>query len=233
MPTTSSVAHRLRRYTAGAALILFPALLVGQALIDPAAGGTGEVMYTAATEHREALTASALLLLVSGLLMVPAVMGILHQARDRGAGLANLGAVLGVLGGFGHAAIAFFYILSLALAGGDRAEMVAYIERFNASPALAAVAFPLILCFGLGVLALPWAAWRAGFIGWWGPAVATTAVLIHFALPVAIIAVEVVALVAVTAVFGHLGLRVLRMTDAEWGGVPGAAAAPVPVRTTT
>jgi hypothetical protein len=110
-------------------------------------------------------------------------VGILHQARDRGAGLANLGAVFGVLGGFGHFGIALFYIVALALRGGDRTEMVAYIDRLNATPALAAIALPLILCFGLGVLTLAWAAWRAGLIGWWGPAVATCAVLVQEGLP--------------------------------------------------
>jgi len=234
MPTTTSVdrsptARRLRRYTAGAALILFPALLVPQAVIDPAGGGSGEVMYAAATDQRSALIASLALLLISGMLMAPAAVGILHQARDRGAALANVGAVLAVLGGFGHAGIAFFYLLSLPLAGGDKVEMVAYIERLNASPALAAVAFPLILCFGLGVLTLPWAAWRAGFVGWWGPAVVTVGVLLQFGLPFDSTAVTLAVLVAITVVFGYLGLRVLRMTDAEWDRVPAPAASPVPM----
>jgi hypothetical protein len=66
MHATFSNARRLRRHTAGAALILFTSLLLPQAAIDPAAGGTGEVMYTATTEHRGALLASAVLLLISG-----------------------------------------------------------------------------------------------------------------------------------------------------------------------
>lgn len=230
MATTSSTARRLRRYTAGAALILFPALLVVQAPIDPAAGGTGEVMYTAASEHRGALTASALLLIVSGVLMIPAVLGILHQARDRGAGLANAGAVLGVLGGFGHFGMAMFYLITMALPGGNRAEMVAFVDRLNASPVLGAVAFPLILCFSLGVITLAWAAWRAGLVGWWGPALVTAVVLVHFGLPFEPpAAVATALLVALTVVFGYLGVRVLRLTDAEWSGVPGTAPAPLSV----
>ena len=152
--------------------------------------------------------------------MVPAVAGILHQARDRGAGLANLAAVVGVLGGFGHAAIAMFYLVTLALAGGDRTQMVAYVERLNATPVLGAVAFPLILCFALAVLAMAWAAWRAGLIGWWAPAVVTTLVLVHELLPESPQAVELGSMIALTVIFGHLGLRIVRMTDAQWGGVP-------------
>jgi hypothetical protein len=223
MSSPTTPARRLRRCTCGAALILFPALLVVQAPVDPAAGGTGEVMYRAATEHAGALTVSAVLLLVSGILMAPAAAAVLRQARDRGSALANTGAALAVLGGFGHAGIAIFYLFALGLAGGDRAEMVAYVERVNASAALGLVAFPLILCFGLGVAVLAWAAWRSGLVGWWGPAVVTAVVVAHVVLPFENAAIELAGLGALAVVFGWLGIRVLRMTDAEWEGVPSVA----------
>jgi hypothetical protein len=206
----------LRRYVQGAALALFPAVLVVQSVIDPTGEGSGEQLYTAATEHHGALVAATVLLLVSSFLVAPAVAGVLHQARDRGSALADVGAVLLVLGAFGHAALAMFYILGSGLPGGDRGEMVAFIDRLNASPVLGAVVFPLILCFGLGVLVLPWAAWRAGAIGWWAPALTTVAFLVEEVLPVGSPAVSVGTLTAVTVVYGALGLRVLGMADAEW-----------------
>jgi hypothetical protein len=227
--TATPTSRRLRRVTAGAALILFPALLVPQALVDPAEGGTGEVMYRAATEESTALTTSAILLIVSGVLMAPAAAGVLHQARDRGAALANVGSVFAVLGGFGHFGIAMYYLVSLSLAGGDKAEMIAYVDRLNESAAIGAVAFPLILCFGLGVAVLPWAAWRAGAVGWWAPAVATAAVVVAQGLPFSNDLITLSTLVALVLVFGHLGGRVLRMTDAEWDGVP-RVTTPEPVR---
>ena len=113
-----STAVRLRRLTAGSALILFPALLVAEAPLDPTGNGSGADLYAAATEHRGALVTSAVLLIVSGVLMAPAAAGILHQARDRGAALANAGAVLAVLGGFGHFGIAMFYLVGTSLPGG-------------------------------------------------------------------------------------------------------------------
>lgn len=228
MSNSSSTARRLRRGATGAALVLFPALLVAEVPIDPATNSTGEIMYRAATEHAGVLTASAVLLLVSGILMAPAAAGILHQARDRGAGLANAGAVLAVLGGFGHAALALFYILSLALAGGDPDQMAAYVERLDGEPVLGFVVFPLILSFGLGVLVLAWAAWRSGQIPLWGPAAVSTVVVAHLALPVTVPAVEVAGLLVLTAVFGWMGIRVLRMTDADWDGVPRTAPSPEP-----
>jgi hypothetical protein len=213
-PTTP--ARRLRRYTCGAALILFPTLLVAQGPIDPTTGGSADTLYTAATRHSGALLASALLLLVSGMLMAPAAAGILHQARDRGAALANIGAALAVLGGFGHAGIALLQIFGSELAGGDRAEMLAYVERINRSALVGWVAFPLILCFGLGLVVLAWAAWRSGLVGLWGPVAATAVFLAHLVLPDDVPAVEIVALLALTVVYCWLGVRVLRMTDTEW-----------------
>src|SRR4051812_29590040 len=126
MSAISSTAQRLRRYTMGAALILFPALLVVQAPLDPGDGDSGEAAYAAASQHAGSLATSAVLLMISGILMAPAVAGILHQARDRGAVLANVAAVAAVLGGFGHAAIAIYTLLPLPLAGGDRAELAVH-----------------------------------------------------------------------------------------------------------
>jgi hypothetical protein len=225
---TAPPARRLRRIAAGSSLILFGGVLIPQAFVDPAQGGTGEVMYRAATEESTALTASAVLLIVSGVLMAPAAVGVLHQARDRGAGLANAGAALAVLGGFGHFGIAMYYVLSLSLADGDKAEMIAFIDRLNESAVLGAVAFPLILCFGLGVAVLPWGAWRAGAVGVWAPLVATAAVLVAQALPFSHDVLELAALIAIVVVFGYLGVRVLQMTDAEWDGVPRTATHPEP-----
>jgi hypothetical protein len=226
-PTTP--ARRLRRYTSGAALILFPALLVVQGPLDPATGGTGNDLYRAAAEHPGALTASAVLLLVSGILMAPAAAAVLHQARDRGSALANTGATLAVLGGFGHAGIAMVYLFGLPLAGGNRAEMVAYVDRLNDTAAVGFVAFPLILSFGLGLAVLAWAAWRSGLVGLWGPVAVTAVVLAHLVLPDGTIAVEVTALLTLTVVFGWLGVRVLRLTDAEWERSPSSAGGRQPV----
>ena len=228
--TTTPPSRRLRRIVSGASLIVFSAVLIPQALIDPAEGGTGEVMYRAATEDSTALTASAVLLIVSGVLMAPAAAGVLHQARDRGAGLADAGAAFAVLGGFGHFGIALYYIVSLSLAGGEKAEMITFVDRLNESAALGAVAFPLILCFGLGAALLPWAAWRAGAVGMWAPAVATAAVLVGQALPFRNDVTVLATVTGLVVVFGHLGVRVLQMTDAEWDGVPRTAAHPQPAR---
>jgi hypothetical protein len=211
-PARTSPARSLRRITAAVGLIGFAALLVVQDLVDPAAGGTGEVVFRAAAETPGALFTSALLLLGSALLTVPAVAGLLHQARDRGAALANAAAVFGVLGAFGHVGIAMFYLLCLGLPGGEQAQMQAYVDRANALPELGAVAFPLILCFGIGIALMAWAAWRAGLVGWWGPAAVTAVVLLHDLAPVELpVFASAVALAVIAAVFGWVGVRSLRL----------------------
>jgi hypothetical protein len=101
--------------------------------------------------------------------------------------------------------IGMFYLVALALPGGDRNQMVAYIERLNATPAVGAIAFPLILCFALSVLAMAWAAWRTGLLGWWGPIAVTAVVVLHEVLPISIPSIEIAALGVLTVVFGYLG----------------------------
>lgn len=224
MSRSPSVARSIRRITCGAALILFPALLAAEGPLDPTEGGTGEVFWNAATRHAGAMTAAALMLMASGILMAPAIAGILRQARDRGAALTNTGAVLGVLGGAGHLGMGVLYVLMLSLAGGDRSEMIAYADRIGTNAVVGAVFFPMLMFFGLSLAFLAWGAWRAGLIGVWGPIVTTLVVVAHTVLPSGIHVVELAGLLALLAVFGYLGVRVLRMSQAEWDGVQVAPA---------
>lgn len=218
MPTPTSTARRARHVAGGAALVLFSGLLVPQGLVDPAEGGTGEIYLRAATDSPGALTLAAVLLMLSGALMVPAAAAVLRLAGNRGAVVGNVGAVLFVLGGFAHFAMGVFYLVNLSLPGGDEAEMVAFVDRVNESAALGAIILPLVLCFGLGVAVLPWAAWRAGAVHWWVPGLATAMAVSHFVLPSSIPFASVVQLTGLTIAYTALGLRVLRMSDAERDG---------------
>ena len=80
-----------------------------------------------------------------------------------------------------------------------------------------------------GTAGAPAKPWRAGAVHWWVPALATVAVLVEYGLPFHTTQIEVVVFTAWTVAFGAIGLRVLRMTDAEWDGVatPRRADAPV------
>jgi hypothetical protein len=169
-----------------------------------------------------------LLMMLAGVLTVPAVSGVLHQARDRGAALANAGAAFLVLGGLALFAEGVVWLTATALPGGDPTEMAAYFDRLTESSLTGAVWMPLMLCLGIGLAVLPWAAWRAGAVHWWVPALATVAVAAEFGLPFRSTASEIVVFAALAAAYGTIGLRVLRMTDAAWDAVPSAR--PVPER---
>ena len=222
MPTTP--ARRLRRYAAGTALVAFPLLLIVQEFTNPLDGGDGaDFLEVAGGRSRGALVTSMFLLMLAGVLTIPAVSGVLHQARDRGAALANSGATLLVLGGLAFFGEGVIWMAATALPGGDPAEMAAYFDRLTESSLVGAVSMTLMLCFGLGAAILPWAARRAGAVPWWVPTLATVAVVAEFGLPFRSTATEIGVFAALVAAYGAVGLRVLRMTDAEWDGVRPAA----------
>jgi hypothetical protein len=215
-PAPPAAAVRARRPAGGLALLGFSAALVVNALVDPSGGDGGQAALATATDQPAAMTAGALALVVCAVLTPPAVAAILRQARDRGAALANAGAVFAVLGAAAHMAIATVGLLWLALPGGDPAEMAAFVDRVDERPEITAIVLPLVLSFGVGVGLLAWAAWRAGLVGWWGPALVTAAVAAHAVLPETSPVVEFAGITAIAAVFGWLGVRVLRLPDRAW-----------------
>ncbi len=220
MTAPATPARRLRRYAAGTALVAFPLVLIVQEFTTPLTEGNGADFHAVASESRGALVTSMLLMMLAGALMAPAVSGVLHQARDRGAALANAGAAFLVLGGLALFAEGVVWLTATALPGGDPAEMAAYFDRLTESALTGAVWMTLMLCLGIGLAVLPWAAWRAGAVHWWVPALATVAVAAEFGLPFHSTASEIVVFAALAVAYGTIGLRVLRMTDAEWDGVP-------------
>ena len=224
-PTT---ARRLRRHAAGTALLAFPVVLILQEFTNPLSAGDGADFHHVAGDARGPLVASLLLMMLAGALMAPAASGVLHQARDRGAALANAGAAFLVLGGLALFAEGVVWMTATALPGGDPAEMAAYFDRLTESSLTGAVWMTLMLCLGVGLAVLPWAAWRAGAVHWWVPTLATVAVVAEFGLPFHSTASEIAVFAALAVAFGTIGLRVLRMTDAEWDGVPQIAPSPAP-----
>lgn len=210
--------RRSSRIAAGVGLIGFSALLPIEDRIDPTSGVS---FYDAAVTHPGLLTASALTLLGSAILTVPAITAIIHQASDRGAVLARLGGFFTLLGALGHTALAVVYLMMRSLAGGDPTEMAAFEERLNADIPTGIVAMVLLLSFGIGIALLAWAATRAGLIGWWAPTLVTAVVVAHAALPEDLPPiVPFSALTAIAVVFGLLGLRALVMSDSEWSPSP-------------
>ena len=207
-------ARRIRRIATGFGMIGFSALLIPQGIVDP----TDASSFRDASVHQPvALYVSGLLLLASALLTFPAICGILHQARDRGALVADIGAGFAALGALGHAALGIIYLIMRSMGDGDAAAMIAFEERFNSDVPVGVVGLTLLLSFGIGIALLAWAAWRAGLIGVWGPVVITAVVVAHMVLPDDLPSVvPTIALGMIAVVFGWLGVRTTRLSDAEW-----------------
>ena len=206
--------RRIRRIATGLGMIGFTALLIPQGIVDPTDATS---FLDAAVRQPVALFVSGLLLLASALLTFPAICGILHQARDRGALVADIGAGFAALGALGHAALGIIYLIMRSLGGGDAAAMIAFEERFNSDVPVGVVDLTLLLSYGIGIALLAWAAWRAGLIGVWGPVVITAVVVAHSVLPDDLpSAVPAIALGSIAVVFGWLGVRTTRLSDAEW-----------------
>ena len=201
-------ARGIRRTATGLGMIGFTALLIPQGIVDPTDASS---FRDAADQHPVALFVSGVLLLASALLTFPAISGVLHQARDRGALVADIGAVFAALGALGHAALGMMYLIMRSLAGGDTTEMSTFEERFNADVPVGVVGLTLLLSFGIGIALLVWAAWRAGMIGVWGPVIITAVVVAHAVLPD-----DLPSAVSATAIgFDRRGLRVAWRPDPQ------------------
>lgn len=160
-------------------------------------------------------------LLISVVLLVPAIFGIAQPIRGRGATLAQLGVAIGTLGALGHMSIVTRNVFFQAMAGGPRAEMVALGDRFFMSMSNAALLFPLIMVYGVGLLLLIAATWRAGIVPAWAPLIVLVVVVVDIAkgglpLPVPDYVFWALRDGLGVVVFGRVAVGLLRLPSAMW-----------------
>lgn len=154
-------------------------------------------------------------LLLANFLLIPAVLGILHLLRKRGAVLGHIGGGLALLGIYFHAVVLGFAhtevpLAQSALTKEDKLELV---NLMFAHDAFTMVLIPFI-GFYIGMLLLAVALWRAKVAPIWVPASIIAGLLAPFAAPTAINN-ELMFLLLLVGL-GWLGLKVLRTEDAEW-----------------
>lgn len=212
---------QLRKGVAAVGLIGFPLAGLIAALIDADEGTdtAAPELYAIAAAHSDAILVSALVFIVSAILTVPAVGGLVHLVRGRGATLAHVGGALVVLGGFGHMGYATWQLmLSQIPRAPDQAELVAFLDRQQT--VMTPVLLPLLFAIAVGVLLLAIALRRARFVPQWF----LTATIATFACDIVLNSSPledtklpiVLVWAAFTGLFGFLGIRVLRMSDANW-----------------
>jgi hypothetical protein len=210
--------ERFRRWVAGISLIGFAAMIVAQDVVGARTPSDAAGQYAAVAAERGGTIVSSVFLLVSSILLVPAVFGVLHLVRERGATLAHIGGALAILGALGHVAVMTYQLALVEMTRvGDREAMVALIDRLSNSTTVGLVVFPMILAFALGLLILSLALWRARIMQGWAAALVLVAVVLDVAAPDGgPAAVSITKQLLAFAAFTYVGLRVLRMSDAEW-----------------
>ena len=174
-------------------------------------------LYRIAARSQGALAASAVVFMASAVLMIPALGGMLHQLRRRGAVLGLVGAVFWVLGAFGHLGYATWELMVASVPHtGDRPQMVAYLDRASTVPA---ILLPLLLSVVVGMLLLVLALWRADRVPLW--VLVLVIVGIAFEMGAETVGwqsrtVPIVSWACAAVVFGYIGVGVLRTTTGEW-----------------
>lgn len=105
------------------------------------------------------------------------------------------------------------------MAGGQRAEMLALGDRFFMSTGNATLLFPGIMVFGVGLLLLLAATWRAGILPAWAPLIALPVVFLDFVkwgLPLPDYAFVALRDGLSVVVFGRVAVGLLRLPSAMW-----------------
>ncbi|MEV0585302.1 hypothetical protein [Nonomuraea sp. NPDC050310] len=212
-------AHRLRRLAAGGSLLTVPILYLAGVVADPAlrqGGGDTTGVYG---RFHEQVSVSATLLHWSWVLLVPGIIGMIHLVRRRHILLGHVAGAVALLGVVNFSALMlgdFMVSLlerSMPPAVGARLAEEALADpgaRFGYQiPGFAGLA-------GLLVLGLLLAADRQ--VPWWGsPALVAGA----FVAPIFWVGTVIGGLLLLAGA-GGIGLRMLRMSDAEWAGDPAA-----------
>jgi hypothetical protein len=154
-----------RRWAGALSLPLFFLALLGATLSDPVedeSAGPAEQLRQAAA-HLGRLHTTFLLELLAAVLFLAATMAIVGRLRGRGSGLADAGAVLGLLGGVGLTMIAVGHVFLYAMAASGTSDGV----RIFAGRDAAAGPLPLLFFaapFAIAVLC--GAAVRGGLVRW-------------------------------------------------------------------
>jgi hypothetical protein len=176
--TESSPTGLVRQRLAAVAMISAPVLLALGLLLIPAEvdSKANSLQATAAqlqvaSAHRGQVFAAFLAHVLGGLLLIPALGGLLRLARQRGAALATIGGVLAGIGaGFIAADAALFGLTSYfaSAPGLDRAALAGYLFAMTADPGAYALFFASLL-FPLGMLLVALALLRARTVARWQP----------------------------------------------------------------
>ena len=199
------------RRRAGALSIvgLFVAMLAAT-LIEPTESHSNSDLVSAAVAHAGRMQAAGWCEIGAGILAPVAVLTLAHVVVDRGARLARIGAVLGILGSVGTTLIGVHRFFVVAVAQSDSAHAVAVLDRLDQ---IVPVLVLFVFAFPFALVLLAGAVVRAGLAPRWVlPAAIVFLVVDLTPLPKA----ELVEILVGLAAFGRIAWRILGLSDEAW-----------------
>jgi hypothetical protein len=215
----------IRRLFCGACLIAGPVLFFLGILVPPAGSDdTGDELLAYVRGNGTAVQVSDLMLIAAVLLLVPAFVGAMHVLRNRAP-------LLGYLGG-GLAAVGFVCLFGMITLDGVALEMAA---RGSAAAGMGAMLdqapnqdlllwiLTMVFVAGhiVGTTLLGIGLFRTRFVPVWAAVAVAVSQPLHFvAHGIESKPLDVVAFALFAAGLATLGVRVLRMRDAEWEAQP-------------
>ena len=216
-----SDAHRFRKTIAGLCMIGAPALFLIASLTTPGVAADEGAQVGLIAGDPDAWVTSEILLLAAWGLFIPAVMGLMHMLRERGAAEGNLGGALAITGTAAAIAQVGFGLALWQVAKTDVAQATTMLTGFADSTIPALVLFALPLGVTVGAVVLTWALYRHHLAPTWTAAViGASAILFAVASINSTQELFIASSAALLVGLGALGLRVLGEPVEDWEHTP-------------
>jgi hypothetical protein len=220
--STLSNAGQFRRKVAGLCMIGAPALFLAGSIISPKLDTDEGTLLSNAASHIDRWYLSTVLVFAGFVLFLPALFGLMHMLRERGAVYGNVGgalALLGLVSAIANAGMSF--VIWQMARGGDPAQMTALLKRINDT---AGTAVPLLfmgLALSIGLIVLAWGLMSAHAAPTWcAMCIALAAVGYALGGPMASAPVFIAASALLMAGLAPIGRMILAETDEEWEHTP-------------
>jgi hypothetical protein len=172
---------RFHRVGVAGCLLLAGVLSVVWTELQPPFPDGSAARLAAIDEAGTSAAVSAAVFVVSQLPMLVAVLGIAQLARRGAPVLSRVGAVLAVIGVFGHTVFGGMNLVTVLMAGdaGNRALYAGLLDQVESSPVMAFAAAGLLGTV-LGFVVLGAALWRSRAVPRWVPGLLWAFVVVEF-----------------------------------------------------
>jgi hypothetical protein len=225
-------ATNFRRTLGGLCLIVAPLLhFAAEHLISTGTNnGSASDWLANAAQHHDGLVEATYLDILSGILLIPAFVAIVHVVRGRGVILVHIGVALALVAVALNTFVDAGVNLMVGVMGSpalDSGAMTALIQKALITPST--LSTPTFLGFLLqlpGYFLIGIAVWRSGFGYRWAGPVISIAVVAAFFNVVQSDIIEFVADALLVVGLAAIGFRMLLMPDSAWDSAPGSADKP-------